>query len=242
MTATTTVASGEKPFIGLAPFTEKEALYFFGREADRAVITSNLVAARLTVLYGPSGCGKSSLLDAGVAHEINGVRHPGRSAARGPEFVVVTFRDWHDDPRRGLLARVRETVESVVDGPVEQPRDDLSLADALAAWADRLHGTCSSPSISSRSTFFTMGVKSSRERSPKSWLMPWATFTPRRTFCSHSERTPWPSLTYLRDTSPACFPTRCGSTGSTENAAARRSRGPSSVITSSQARTAGPWR
>ncbi len=140
MTTNATYDDG-KPFVGLAPFTESDALYFFGREADRAVITSNLVAARLTVLYGPSGCGKSSLLDAGVAHEINRVRAPRQISARGAaEFVVVTSRDWRDDPKRTLLERVRETVESVLDRPLKRPPDHLHLADALRAWADALDG------------------------------------------------------------------------------------------------------
>jgi WD40 repeat protein len=132
-----------RPFVGLAPFTESDALYFFGRGADRAMIASNLVAARLTVLYGPSGCGKSSLLDAGVAHEINRERAPRQIAARGvPEFVTVTFRSWRDDPKLGLLARVRETVESVLGHPVEQlPDAHQPLAEALGEWAGRLGGT-----------------------------------------------------------------------------------------------------
>jgi len=142
MTTTATAESSEKPFVGLVPFTETDAVYFFGRAADRAVIASNLVAAKLTVLYGPSGCGKSSLLDAGVAHEINRVRAPRQIAAgRAPEYVAVTFRSWRDDPRLGLLARVREAVESVLGHPVEQPPDDLYLADVLGAWAQRLGGT-----------------------------------------------------------------------------------------------------
>jgi WD40 repeat protein len=142
MTTEASAANVERPFVGLAPFTEAEALYFFGREADRAVITSNLVAARVTVLYGPSGCGKSSLLDAGVAHEINRVRAPRQIAARGaPEFIAVTFRAWRDEPKLGLLAKARATVESVLGHPVEQTPDELPLGDALAALAGCLRGT-----------------------------------------------------------------------------------------------------
>jgi ABC-type phosphate transport system ATPase subunit len=56
----------ERPFKGLMPYEEADALFFFGREADCGVIASNLMASRLTILYGPSGVGKSSVLDAGV--------------------------------------------------------------------------------------------------------------------------------------------------------------------------------
>ena len=47
----------DSPFTGLMPFTEEQAAFFFGREAEREIITANLLAARLTLLYGPSGAG-----------------------------------------------------------------------------------------------------------------------------------------------------------------------------------------
>jgi WD40 repeat protein len=140
--STSAGTAGAKPFVGLAPFTEADARYFFGRDADRDIIISNLIAARLTVIYGPSGCGKSSLLNAGVLHEVNQVRAPRQIAARGaPEFVAVTFRDWRDNPRLGLLARLGEKVESVLGRSFEQPSAGLPLADSLSEWADRLGGT-----------------------------------------------------------------------------------------------------
>ena len=42
------------PYAGLMPFTEEQADFFFGREAEREIITANLMASRLTLLYGPS--------------------------------------------------------------------------------------------------------------------------------------------------------------------------------------------
>ncbi len=60
----------ECPYAGLMPFTEEQAAFFFGREAEREIITANLMASRLTLLYGPSGVGKSSVLNAGVAHHL----------------------------------------------------------------------------------------------------------------------------------------------------------------------------
>ena len=103
MTTALTQAAGERPFVGLAPFTEDDARYFFGRDADRAVIVSNMVASRLTVLYGPSGCGKSSLLEAGVLNEVNKILSPRQIALHGsPEFVVASFHEWRDRPRDAL--------------------------------------------------------------------------------------------------------------------------------------------
>jgi WD40 repeat protein len=73
------------PFKGLAAFADSDvdALFFFGREREREVITANLLASRVTVLYGESGVGKSSLLAAGVVRELR---------SRAPE-AAIAFRD-----------------------------------------------------------------------------------------------------------------------------------------------------
>ena len=44
---------GTSPYKGLAPFEDSDldALLFFGRDGEREVITANLQASRLTVLY-----------------------------------------------------------------------------------------------------------------------------------------------------------------------------------------------
>ena len=68
------------------PFTEEQAPFFFGRDAEREIITANLMAASLTLFYGPSGVGKSSVLNAGVAHHL---RQEAREAdRRGPAAPV----------------------------------------------------------------------------------------------------------------------------------------------------------
>ena len=87
-----------KPFVGLMPFAEADAAYFFGREKERRVLADNLLAAPLTLLYGESGAGKSSLLNAGVAYEL-------RSE---PEFVLTVFRNWRDDPLPALADAIRK--------------------------------------------------------------------------------------------------------------------------------------
>jgi WD40 repeat protein len=60
------------PFKGLAAFQDSEldALFFFGRERERAILVANLQAFPLTVLYGESGVGKSSLLGAAVVRDL----------------------------------------------------------------------------------------------------------------------------------------------------------------------------
>ena len=96
------------PYAGLMPFTEEQADFFFGREAEREIITANLMASRLTLLYGPSGVGKSSVLNAGVAHYL---RAEQAHAKKGkPEFGIVTFRTWRDDPIVGLEHAIGEEI------------------------------------------------------------------------------------------------------------------------------------
>jgi WD40 repeat protein len=99
----------ESPYKGLRAFddTDVDARLFFGRERDREIITANLLAARLTVLYGPSGVGKSSVLRAGVARQL-------RELAESP--VVVVFSSWADAPERELAAAVAGAAGLEVDG------------------------------------------------------------------------------------------------------------------------------
>jgi hypothetical protein len=114
------------------PFTEEQAPFFFGRDAECEIITANLIASRLTLLYGPSGVGKSSVLNAGVVHSL---RQSGREAfASGdaPQFVIVSFRTWRDDPLAGLVGSIRRESGAPATGP--------SLAETIQAAAAQVHG------------------------------------------------------------------------------------------------------
>jgi DNA-binding winged helix-turn-helix (wHTH) protein/WD40 repeat protein len=54
------------PYPGLAPFTESDAPFFFGRELEITRMWRTLTSRRLVGLIGPSGVGKSSFLRAGL--------------------------------------------------------------------------------------------------------------------------------------------------------------------------------
>ena len=56
------------PYVGLVPYGEQDAAFFFGRADETRIVSGNLRASDLTLLYGASGVGKTSLLRAG--------RHP----------------------------------------------------------------------------------------------------------------------------------------------------------------------
>jgi hypothetical protein len=54
------------PFIGPRPFEEADAEVFFGREAELAALTAQVVSTQIVLLYASSGSGKSSLISAGL--------------------------------------------------------------------------------------------------------------------------------------------------------------------------------
>ncbi|MFQ5342889.1 MAG: hypothetical protein ACE5F6_15225, partial [Anaerolineae bacterium] len=125
------------PYKGLMPYAEEDAPFFFGREPEREIITANLMAWRLTLLYGPSGVGKSSLLRAGVAHHLRQTAQENLAQTGSPEFAVVVFNAWRDDPLGGLVA----SVEAAVDPRgLEDPWGLGSLTQTLQAATERLGG------------------------------------------------------------------------------------------------------
>ena len=54
------------PYPGLSTFTEKDRLFFFGREGEVDALWNKIEKRRLMGLIGPSGAGKSSFLRAGL--------------------------------------------------------------------------------------------------------------------------------------------------------------------------------
>ena len=67
-------SSDDCPFVGLDPFTQRHARYFFGRALDSQVIADNVLTRPITVLYGRSGVGKSSVLNVGLPAALAGGR------------------------------------------------------------------------------------------------------------------------------------------------------------------------
>jgi WD40 repeat protein len=134
-----TTAQSESPFKGLMPYSKDDARFFFGREPETEIITANLVASRLTLLYGESGVGKSSVLLAGVAHRL-GEELKQNLAERGePDFAVVVLRSWRDDPAAELVEAARVAVAEVVGDSNGLPEDG-TLTEVLEASVERLNG------------------------------------------------------------------------------------------------------
>ena len=131
----------DSPYKGLVPFEDSDldALLFFGRGRESAIIEENVLAARLTVLYGPSGVGKTSVLRAGVAHQLRERARRNVEQRGHPEFVVVVFAAWRDDdPMQSLLTAVREELASQFGSALLDERDGESLVDTLGRWTDAL--------------------------------------------------------------------------------------------------------
>lgn len=111
------------PYVGLAPFTEDDRAFFYGREQDVEVVVSNLYASPLTVFYGASGVGKTSVLLAGVVPMLKGT----------PKVAVVVFRDWQgQNAPRALKQAVVAEVARVTKG-ASKLSEALALDDLLAA-------------------------------------------------------------------------------------------------------------
>ncbi len=123
------------PYKGLIPYSEEDAAFFFGREQDREIITNNLLASRLTVLYGPSGVGKSSVLRAGVAHHLRRNMEQSLTDDEPPEYAVVVFNSWSGDPVTDLINAVRNSVRRVVKGDSENlVPPSRKLSQSLLTW------------------------------------------------------------------------------------------------------------
>ena len=129
-----------RPYKGLDFYTasDEDARLFVGRDTERKLIASNLIASRLTIVYGASGVGKSSLLNAGVAYQL---RHDADLNERGtPEYVVVVYAAWRDDPVTGLVDAVAREVKNVLPGLVDRVAHDAPLAVSLREWGALLDG------------------------------------------------------------------------------------------------------
>ena len=129
----------ETPYVGLTPFTERDAPFFFGREKERRLIAANLLASRLTLLYGASGVGKSSAIRAGVQRDFRVQAEQALASGRYPQSLVVVFTGWRDDPIAGLADCLTTSIREILgDLAPEPPAGDLALDELLLEWVRRL--------------------------------------------------------------------------------------------------------
>jgi predicted Ser/Thr protein kinase len=105
------------PYPGLASFTEADAEYFFGREAEVERLWRRLDRPHLLAIVGPSGSGKTSFIRAGLIP----------STAAGWEIVRCT-------PGNAAFASLRRALASgISDDPVAVGELAVGDADATVA-------------------------------------------------------------------------------------------------------------
>ena len=113
------------PYLGLTHFTEENASLFFGRDAERTMIISNLSAVRLTLLYAPSGVGKSSLLRGGVAARLHELAERSVAERGTPRYVPVVFSSWADDPLAGVVNAIEAASRPFLGDAPASPAEGL---------------------------------------------------------------------------------------------------------------------
>jgi WD40 repeat protein len=130
----------ETPYVGLVPYGEADAAFFFGRDEEKHIVAGNLRASRLTILYGPSGVGKTSLLQAGAVHDLR--ERVLATASTRPErapFAVSVMRDWRDDPLAGLVEAIRAAAVEALGGQELSPRrPGEPLVEVLRSWTQQV--------------------------------------------------------------------------------------------------------
>jgi WD40 repeat protein len=127
------------PYKGLAAFDDPDAAFFFGRDREREIVTANLMASRLTVLYGASGVGKSSLLRAGVVHQLRQSARETEDKHGEPELTVVLFDSWTGDPVQGLIEAIADSLDGRPEGD-QRHRGPPSLVGILGAASRAVNG------------------------------------------------------------------------------------------------------
>jgi WD40 repeat protein len=130
----------ETPYIGLVPYQEEDADFFFGRDREIRIVTSNLRAHRLTILYGPSGAGKTSLLRAGVVHQLR--RDVLTRASAQPDqapFAICTIAAWRDDPLLMLMNSAQDAAcEALGRSGEVRWQPGTSVVRSLRVWTRRV--------------------------------------------------------------------------------------------------------
>src|SRR3954463_2703253 len=124
----------KNPYPGLAPFEEKDAARFFGRDREIEDILERLASRRLLAVIGVSGGGKSSLVRAGVIPVLRigtAQNLPGR-------WRIRTIK-----PGNAPLQALRTVLQAGSDWPtssfglVEQARNLLGVNEKLLLVVDQ---------------------------------------------------------------------------------------------------------
>jgi WD40 repeat protein len=134
-------ASLTSPFVGLTSYTQENAPFFFGRDAEQRVLISNLRASRLTLLYAQSGAGKSSVLRAGAAAKLAELARRSAEQRGSARHIPVVFSSWRDDPTGELIAEIEKAIGPFLPKPSPPGRTLERLDEATEAASDAAGAT-----------------------------------------------------------------------------------------------------
>src|SRR5262249_33187722 len=115
--------------IGLAPYGEEDVSIFFGRIEEIRVVSANLRASRLTILFGESGVGKSSLLQAGLLRQLHQKAERDRGEFGLPRFPAILWKVWNNDPIEGLSVAIQTAARVSANDTVSE-----DLAAGIKRW------------------------------------------------------------------------------------------------------------
>lgn len=151
----------ENPWPGLESFSERDAAYFHGREAEAAELLRLTRRESLTVLFGASGLGKTSLLNAGLFPAL-------RQDGLLPVYVRVQFSGGGPGPRAQVLDRLSaECTERRIEAP--QPAGSATLWEYFHRvdtefWSDRNRPVTPVLVFDQFEEVFTLGQASDQSR------------------------------------------------------------------------------
>ena len=125
-------ADVELPYLGLRPFEEDDARFFFGREDDIAAVVERLKGRRFVAVFGPSGSGKSSLVRAGL---VSAIRNGAIDDSRSWPIEIVRPGARPLDALASRLQRLnpRRSMAELVDALARDPRTVHLETTALLA-------------------------------------------------------------------------------------------------------------
>lgn len=134
------------PFKGFDSYLEADSETFFGRDREKRIVASNLIASRLTLLHADSGVGKTSLLRAGVASDFLAKARRELDEGRMPRFVPVVFDAWENkDPVAALMKSVSDAFALLglraEKAAGEEADVSLSFVRAVNRWTKDLDGS-----------------------------------------------------------------------------------------------------
>ena len=115
------------PYLGLTPYEEADAEWFFGRSAETAHCLRLLSERGVLAVVGPSGSGKSSLVRAGVAAALG---REGRAVVVGsPSRRPMDLLDARGNACAVVVVDQAEELFTVCDDPEERERFVRALAE-----------------------------------------------------------------------------------------------------------------